>query len=136
MLQGTLNRISPQKNVPVCNPPFSHDKALKPLIIAGNGPSIKDLDYSLFPPDFDVFRCNQFYFEDKYYLGKEVRGVFFNPSVFDVQMRTARELSLRQEYYFEDLFCSTSAPFANFGDNIYMHAQDYLERHFPGAHNT
>nr|CCF72466.1 mono-functional alfa 2,3-sialyltransferase [Helicobacter bizzozeronii] len=108
---------------------------LKPLIVAGNGPSIKDLDYSLFPPDFDVFRCNQFYFEDKYYLGKEVKGVFFNAQVFDMQMKTARELSLRQEYYFEDLFCSTIAPFMNFG-NHYTHAQDYLDKHYPGARNT
>ncbi|WP_104749704.1 alpha-2,3-sialyltransferase [Helicobacter cynogastricus] len=110
--------------------------SFKPLIVAGNGPSIKNLDYSLFPPDFDVFRCNQFYFEDKYYLGKEVKGVFFNSQVFDAQMRTARELSLRQEYYFEDLFCSTIAPFTYFGSNIYTHTQDYLDRHYPGARNT
>ncbi|WP_233702771.1 alpha-2,3-sialyltransferase [Helicobacter felis] len=114
---------------------LSSSNSMKPLILAGNGPSIKDLDYSLFPPDFDVFRCNQFYFEDKYYLGKEVKGVFFNAQVFDIQMKTARELSLRQEYYFEDLFCSTIAPFMNFG-NCYTHAQDYLDKHYAGARNT
>ena len=39
----------------------------KPIVIAGNGPSLAQIDYSLLPQDYDVFRCNQFYFEDKYF---------------------------------------------------------------------
>ncbi|EAH6454264.1 alpha-2,3-sialyltransferase, partial [Campylobacter jejuni] len=49
---------------------------MKKVIIAGNGPSLKEIDYSRLPNDFDVFRCNQFYFEDKYYLGKKCKAVF------------------------------------------------------------
>ncbi|EJB0361689.1 alpha-2,3 sialyltransferase, partial [Campylobacter jejuni] len=55
---------------------------MKKVIIAGNGPSLKKIDYSRLPNDFDVFRCNQFYFEDKYYLGKKCKAVFYNPSLF------------------------------------------------------
>lgn len=55
---------------------------MKNVIIAGNGPSLKEIDYSRLPNDFDVFRCNQFYFEDKYYLGKKCKAVFYNPIFF------------------------------------------------------
>lgn len=55
---------------------------MKKVIIAGNGPSLKEIDYSRLPNDFDVFRCNQFYFEDKYYLGKKCKAVFYNTYFF------------------------------------------------------
>lgn len=41
---------------------------IKKAIIAGNAPSLKNIDYTLLPQDYDVFRCNQFYLEDKYSL--------------------------------------------------------------------
>ena len=47
----------------------------KSVIIAGNGTSLKSIDYSLLPKDYDVFRCNQFYFEDHYFLGKKIKNV-------------------------------------------------------------
>lgn len=34
------------------------------VVVAGNGPSVKEIDYSLLPNDYDVFRCNHFYLED------------------------------------------------------------------------
>ncbi|MDE5926745.1 MAG: alpha-2,3 sialyltransferase, partial [Helicobacter sp.] len=37
-------------------------------IIAGGGPSLKQIDYSRLPKNFDVFRVNFFYFEEQYYL--------------------------------------------------------------------
>ncbi|EOW2579722.1 alpha-2,3-sialyltransferase, partial [Campylobacter upsaliensis] len=40
----------------------------KKAIIAGNAPSLKNIYYALLPQDYDVFRCNQFYLEDKYSL--------------------------------------------------------------------
>lgn len=49
---------------------------IKKAIIAGNAPSLKNIDYTLLPQDYDVFRCNQFYLEDKYYLGKKLKAVF------------------------------------------------------------
>ncbi|ELS3708711.1 hypothetical protein QPP40_001462 [Campylobacter upsaliensis] len=32
---------------------------IKKVIIAGNAPSLKNIDYTLLPQDYDVFRCNQ-----------------------------------------------------------------------------
>lgn len=31
------------------------------LVVAGNGPSLKNIDLNSLPSNFDVFRCNQFY---------------------------------------------------------------------------
>ena len=65
---------------------------MKPIIIAGNGPSLAQIDYTRHPKDFDVFRCNQFYFEDKYFLGKNIKGVFFNYFIFKEQFFTLHYL--------------------------------------------
>ena len=78
---------------------------MKPIVIAGNGPSLAQIDYSRLPQDFDVFRCNQFYFEDKYFLGKKIKGVFFNPSVLREQIFTLHHLKERGEYEVEDVYC-------------------------------
>lgn len=45
---------------------------MKRIVIAGNGPSIKDIDYRRLPKDIDIFRVNHFYKEDYYYLGKNI----------------------------------------------------------------
>lgn len=76
------------------------------VIIAGNGPSLKEIDCSKLPNNFDVFRCNQFYFEDKYYLGKKCKAVFYNPSLFFEQYYTLKHLIANQEYETELIICS------------------------------
>ncbi len=79
---------------------------MKKVIIAGNGPSLKEIDYSRLPNDFDVFRCNQFYFEDKYYLGKKCKAVFYTPNFFFEQYYTLKHLIQNQEYETELIMCS------------------------------
>ncbi|MBZ7954670.1 alpha-2,3 sialyltransferase [Campylobacter sp. W0018] len=76
-------------------------------VICGNGPSLKEIDYKRLPKEYDVFRCNQFYFEDKYYLGKNIKYTFFNPSVFFEQYYTAKKLIENQEYFIKNIICST-----------------------------
>ncbi|HED6100973.1 TPA: alpha-2,3-sialyltransferase, partial [Campylobacter jejuni] len=82
-------------------------KNMQNIIIAGNGPSLKNINYKRLPREYDVFRCNQFYFEDKYYLGKKIKAVFFNPGVFLQQYHTAKQLILKNEYEIKNIFCST-----------------------------
>lgn len=77
---------------------------MKPIIIAGNGPSLAQIDYSRLPKDYDVFRCNQFYFEDKYFLGKKIKGVFFNPEVLVDQIFTLHFLEKRKEYKINEIY--------------------------------
>ncbi|AJC91252.1 alpha-2,3-sialyltransferase [Campylobacter subantarcticus] len=76
-------------------------------IICGNGPSLKDIDYKKLPRKYDVFRCNQFYFEEKYYLGKNIKYAFFNPFVFFEQYYTTKKLIEKKEYNIENIICST-----------------------------
>jgi alpha-2,3 sialyltransferase len=44
----------------------------EPLIVAGSGPSLQRINYKRLPKDFLTFRINNFFLEDKYYLGKRV----------------------------------------------------------------
>lgn len=78
------------------------------VIVAGNGPSLCSVDYTRLPIDYDVFRCNQFYFEDKYYLGRKVKRAFFNPSVFSEQFYTAYQLSQQGDYEIEQVVLSNN----------------------------
>ena len=78
----------------------------RPAIIAGNGPSLARIDYTRLPRDFDVYRCNQFYFEEKYYLGKRVQGVLFHPDLFFAQYHTLKTLEARGEYEFGEIYCN------------------------------
>lgn len=71
------------------------------LIVAGNGPSLKNTDLNSMPKEYDVFRCNQFYCEDKYYLGKNIKLVMFNPMVIYSQLKTLNALISKQEYHVE-----------------------------------
>ena len=54
---------------------------MKPIVIAGNGPSLAKIDYRRLPTQWDVFRCNRFVLEDEYYLGKKVH--YFNCGGFN-----------------------------------------------------
>lgn len=76
-------------------------------LVCGNGPSLKNIDYKRLPKQFDVFRCNQFYFEDRYFVGKDVKYVFFNPFVFFEQYYTSKKLIQNEEYNIENIVCST-----------------------------
>lgn len=73
------------------------------VIVAGNGPSLKNINYKKISSNLDVFRCNQFYFEDEYYLGKKIKKVFFRPSVFVEQYYTIRHILKNNEYECEEI---------------------------------
>lgn len=55
---------------------------MKKVIIAGNGPSLKEIDYSRLPNDFDVFRCNQFILKINTILVKNAKQYFTIPIFF------------------------------------------------------
>ncbi len=96
----------------------------KPIVIAGNGPSLAQIDYRRLPADFDVFRCNQFYFEDKYFLGKKVTGAFFNLHVEKQQYFNYKILEQRKEYIIDQKY-------------IICHNSKWKNKdNFPGAKST
>lgn len=110
----------------------------KPIVIAGNGPSLAQIDYSRLPEDFDVFRCNQFYFEDKYFLGKKIKGVFFNPFVLKEQFFTLHHLKKRGEYEVEDIYCNITMGIwdRQDEDGKLKNLEQILEYDFPSVKNT
>lgn len=81
---------------------------MRPIVIAGNGPSLSKIDYSRLPKDFEVFRCNQFFLEQQYFLGKKIKGVFYNPFLLKQQYFTLHCLKERGEYEVEDVYCNIS----------------------------
>ncbi|MDR1912713.1 MAG: hypothetical protein LBQ52_10285 [Helicobacteraceae bacterium] len=48
----------------------------KSVLIAGNGPSLAAIDYRRLPRDIETWRVNEFYKEQKYYVGKRVDKYF------------------------------------------------------------
>lgn len=51
---------------------------------------------------FEVFRCNQFYFEDKYYLGKQIKG--YSAALPFISTYSVLNLLARGEYELEKFF--------------------------------
>ncbi len=76
----------------------------KYAIVAGNAPSLAGIDYKRLPLKYDVFRCNQFYFEDKYYLGKNIKAVTFATQMLAEQIYTTLHLNSNNEYNIESVF--------------------------------
>ena len=95
----------------------------KPIVIAGNGPSLAQIDYRRLPADFDVFRCNQFYFEDKYFLGRRVTGAFLNPNVAQQQYFNFKMLQESKDYIIDQKYLVSTIP------------DPESELNFPGAKN-
>ncbi|HDR1133985.1 TPA: CMP-Neu5Ac--lipooligosaccharide alpha 2-3 sialyltransferase, partial [Pasteurella multocida] len=89
----------------------------KSVIVAGNGKSLAQIDYSLLPEKYDVFRCNQFYFEDSYYLGKRIKSVFFNVSVIVEQYYTLHHLIKNKEYTCDNIVLSSFSTLPNESEN-------------------
>ena len=91
------------------------NKTHKYALIAGNAPSLKEIDCTRLPfcdtqkicensqtidmfSDFAIFRCNQFYFEEKYYLGKKVDYAFLSSSFIIENTFTYNALKYLEEY--------------------------------------
>ena len=75
-------------------------------VVAGNGPSLAKIDYERLPLKFDAFRCNQFYFEDKYYLGKKVKFAFATSPILFEQSYTYKNIASRMEYEIDNIVVS------------------------------
>lgn len=95
ILANKITRNSPDSAIP---------QNLPPAIVAGNGASYGNIDYSRLPFEFDVFRCGQFYFEDKYYLGKNIKAVSINPIPAFAQFYTMLKLMGNNEYKIDRIF--------------------------------
>ncbi len=75
-----------------------------PIIVAGGGPSLAKIDYNRIPQDVKIFRVNSFYFEDIYYLGKNVDFYMATSGWFDSMYFTLLNLIKRKEYNFDKMY--------------------------------
>ena len=86
----------------------------RPVILAGNGPTILSLDYRQLPVNPYIFRCNWFFMEDHYRLGRRVDGYFW--SVHNEGMLRGLEEASRIGGYEVGAYFSPTV-FKEFGDS-------------------
>lgn len=89
------------------------------VLICGNGPSFTQIDYSLLPKDFDVFRVNQFYLEDKYYLGKKIKVVFIGNDSLEIKLFTYKVIHYKDEYNIDEYVVADIFQYP-YKDNIFF----------------
>ncbi len=73
----------------------------KPIVIAGNGPSLSTTDTSRIPDDALVVRINNFFFEERYFLGRNV-DLLYVAGIRDIiptYVRTMLSVQMREEYH-------------------------------------
>lgn len=71
---------------------------MKPIVIAGNGPSLAEINYRRLPKNFDTCRVNQFFFEEKYYLGRDVTYYLGAVDYIDILFYSLYTTVLNGEY--------------------------------------
>lgn len=78
------------------------------ILIVGNGPSLTKIDYERLPSDIKVFRLNSFFFEDKYYVGKNVDYYLTDYTFLKNQFFNLYNLEDRQEYFIDNFYTCNS----------------------------
>jgi alpha-2,3 sialyltransferase len=58
-----------------------HTQKSRAVLIAGNGPSLAQIDYQRLPRNIEVWRTNYFFREQKYYCGKTVNKYFIGNTI-------------------------------------------------------
>lgn len=76
----------------------------KSIIIAGNGPSLAFIDYRRYPYSAKVFRLNNFFFEDKYYVGKDVDYYMCDLGYLEGMYFNLYNLNENGEYNIKDIY--------------------------------
>ena|GEM_PF-4439344 len=71
------------------------------ILVCGNGPSCKEIDFTRVPQNAKVMRVTQFYFEELYYAGKHVDYYVDYANKIDESYFTARTLHSKKEYEFD-----------------------------------
>lgn len=88
------------------------------ILVCGNGPSCKEIDFTRVPSDAKVMRVTQFYFEEKYYAGKRV----------DYYVEYAKKLT---EAYFNVRTIHTKKEYTFNLENLWFTVLSEKNPHFP-----
>lgn len=121
-------------NIYMCQKIDRAKNALTPALIAGNAPSLAQIDYTRLPLKYDAFRCNQFYFEDKYFIGKDVKVACFADQALFYQIYTALLLNAKDEYRINSVFLNNKRDFggenAEYEQNMQVLLNSFTQEHF------
>ncbi|HEB9304499.1 TPA: alpha-2,3 sialyltransferase [Campylobacter coli] len=101
------------------------------VLVTGNGISLKEIDYSRLPQDYDIFRCNHFYAEDKYYVGNKIKAAFYVVPYFFNEYYTMEKMIQNNDYECENIVCKMY----NFQDRKEKIFRENFKYFFPKAIN-
>ena len=76
----------------------------KSIIIAGNGPSLAHIDYRRLPENAKILRLNNFFFEDKYYLGQNVDYYLTDAGYLEGMYFNLHNLNESRQYNIKDVY--------------------------------
>lgn len=93
---------------------------IQKAIVAGNAPSLTAIDYARLPLSYEVFRANQFYLEDAYYLGKNIRAVTFAHQTLFEHIYTMQVLNNTQEYKIDSVIINDSPFISSSRDEFHV----------------
>ena len=82
----------------------------KSIIIAGNGPSLAHIDYRRMPKNAKILRLNNFFFEDKYYLGQNVDYYLTDAGYLEGMYFNLHNLNERRQYNIKDVYITNLNP--------------------------
>lgn len=82
----------------------------KSIIIAGNGPSLAYIDYRRMPKNAKILRLNNFFFEDKYYLGQNVDYYLTDVGYLEGMYFNLHNLNERRQYNIKDIYITNLTP--------------------------
>lgn len=87
---------------------YLYEQRERPILIAGNGPSLAKIDYSRYPKDPLIVRINNFFFEPEYYIGNHVDCLLCVSHNFTRHLSyyyTLQKIIKKEEYIFADEAC-------------------------------
>ena len=93
----------------------------KNILVVGNGHSFTEIDYSRLPEEFKVMRFNDFYKEDKYYVGRRVDYCLCYSQKLDTKYYCWRVVNMSGEYEIDML------------NGIYAAVLFEPDKHFPSV---
>lgn len=81
---------------------------IQKAVVAGNAPSLTAIDYARLPLSYEVFRANQFYLEDAYYLGRNIRAATFASQTLFEHIYTMQVFNNTKEYNIDSIIINDS----------------------------
>ncbi|MFC3867727.1 alpha-2,3-sialyltransferase [Helicobacter equorum] len=100
---------------------------IQKAIVAGNAPSLTAIDYARLPLSYEVFRANQFYLEDAYYLGKNIKAVTFAQQALFEHIYTMQVFNNTKEYKIDSIIINDSPFISNSKEEFHVKSNFLLK---------